>query len=172
MEPDATVQCLWGFVYAYSKQGGKRCRGGERALSSCVCERGLDAGAGRQCTGQRLLRVYCRLRRADRGVEALRAFIEGCRGKCITVLMMMISIQALAERTQKKSTTYDTRNGDRHPFQLGILVAWAPSIVTTCAGSSSPGIAEATALGIQTLDHICSTRLYHTWILGVHDVPS
>lgn len=57
-----------------------------------------------------------------------------------------------------------------HVMETGTVPTWHShgmgslhSHLTTCAGSSSPGIAEATALGIQTLDHICFTRLYHTW---------
>ena len=34
--------------------------------------------------------------------------------------MMMISIHQFIERTQKKNTTYDTRNGDRHRSNLAV----------------------------------------------------
>jgi hypothetical protein len=74
VESDATVQCLGGSVYAclIASKVVSDVAVVVSALSSCVCERGWDAGAGRgsaQGSGYFESGVG-RLRRADRGVEA------------------------------------------------------------------------------------------------------
>ena len=98
VESDATVQCLGGSCMLIASKVVSDVAV-VRGLWSCVCERGLDAGAGRQCTGQRLLRVCCRFEACRSRRRGVVCVVSRVQSRCTLV---MVSIQALTERTEEE----------------------------------------------------------------------